>query len=208
MKLVDLKVHEFMTVLGSDEPAPGGGSAAALSATMGISLVKMVSELTKDKKKYAEFETLTDEIMSEAIRLQDELLESIDKDTEAFNEVSAVFSMPKETDADKAARREAMQTALQGAAKSPFNMMVLMVAALKVTEKGVGKSNANAASDLGVAALNLKAGLQGAWLNVLINLSSIKDEAFVKTYHEKGEALLEEGCQIADRVYVEILKQV
>ncbi|MGX7014789.1 cyclodeaminase/cyclohydrolase family protein [Vagococcus silagei] len=208
MKLVDLKVHEFMTVLGSDEPAPGGGSAAALSATMGISLVKMVSELTKGKKKYAEFETLTDEIMSEAIRLQDELLESIDKDTEAFNEVSAVFSMPKETDADKAARREAMQTALQGAAKSPFNMMVLMVAALKVTEKGVGKSNANAASDLGVAALNLKAGLQGAWLNVLINLSSIKDEAFVKTYREKGEALLEEGCQIADRVYVEILKQV
>ncbi|MGO2083416.1 cyclodeaminase/cyclohydrolase family protein [Vagococcus sp.] len=208
MKLIDLKVHEFMTVLGSNEPAPGGGSAAALSATMGASLVKMVAELTKGKKKYVEFEELTHEVLVEATRLQDELLQSIDKDTEAFNEVSAVFSMPKETEEHKAARREAMQKALQGAAISPFNMMTLMVATLKVTEKAVGKSNVNAVSDLGVAALNLKAGLQGAWLNVLINLSGIKDETFVKTYREKGEALLTEGCTIADRVYEEVLKLV
>lgn len=208
MKLVELKVNEFMTVLGSDEPAPGGGSASALAAAMGISLVKMVAELTTGKKKYAEHENLIQGVLSEASRLQIELLEAIDKDTEAFNVVSAVFSMPKETEEEKAARRDAMQQALKGAAVSPYEMMETIIQALKITKKAVGKSNLNAASDLGVAALNLKSGLQGAWLNVLINLSGIKDEGFVKVYRTKGEELLKDGCELADSIYEEILTLV
>lgn len=206
MKLVELKVNEFVDVLGSDAPAPGGGSAAALSAAMGISLTKMVCELTIGKKKYAEFEKVITHVHDDSIKLQAALLKAIDEDTEAFNVVSAVFSMPKETDEEKQARKEAMQSALQGAAKSPCHMMELMLEALQVTNKAVGKSNTNAASDLGVAALNLKAGLQGAWLNVLINLSSIKDEAFVSAYHEKGEKLLNEGSQLADQIYAKIVE--
>lgn len=208
MKLVELKVNEFVDVLGSDAPAPGGGSAAALSAAMGISLTKMVCELTIGKKKYAEFEAEIKQVYEDSVKLQSSLLKAIDEDTEAFNVVSAVFSMPKETDEEKAARREAMQSALQGAAKSPYHMMELMVEALHVTSRAVGKSNTNAASDLGVAALNLKAGLQGAWLNVLINLSGIKEEAFVSEYRQNGEKLLDEGCQLADEIYSEILKVV
>ncbi|HIY91710.1 MAG TPA: cyclodeaminase/cyclohydrolase family protein, partial [Candidatus Companilactobacillus pullicola] len=76
------------------------------------------------------------------------------------------------------------------------------------TEKIVGKSNTNAASDLGVAALNLKSGLQGSWLNVLINLSSIKNQDFIAEYKEKGTALLQEGSQLADDIYNEILKTI
>lgn len=208
MKLVELKVNEFMTVLGSDEPAPGGGSASALAAAMGISLAKMVAELTAGKKKYAEHEAVTQEVLGEATELQKELLEAIDKDTEAFNVVSAVFSMPKETEEEKAARRDAMQKALKGAAISPYDMMETILASLKVVKKAVGKSNLNAASDLGVAALNLKSGLQGAWLNVLINLSGIKDQAFVDGYRANGEALLAEGCELADSIYAEILTLV
>lgn len=208
MTLVDLTVKEFAQVLGSDAPAPGGGSAAALSAVNGISLTKMVCELTLGKKKYAEFEKEIAAVHQEATSLQELLLEAIDRDTEAFNVVSAVFDMPKETDEDKAARREAMQKALKGATLSPFSMMELMMRALEVTKGAIGKSNTNAASDLGVAALNLKAGLQGAWLNVLINLSGIKDESFVDGYRMKGQDLLNKGCDLADAIHEEILKVV
>ena len=206
MKLVELTVSEFVETLGSDAPAPGGGSAAALSATMGISLTKMVCELTLGKKKYAEDEIKL--VFDETKQLQKSLLEAIDKDTEAFNVVSAVFSMPKETDDEKAARRAAMQSALEGAAESPFDMMKLMVEALEVTKRATGKSNTNAASDLGVAALSLKAGLQGAWLNVLINLSGIKNEEFVASHRQDGEKLLAKGCLLADEIYEETLKVV
>lgn len=208
MKLVELTVSEFVETLGSDAPAPGGGSAAALSATMGISLTKMVCELTIGKKKYAEYEDDIKLVFDETKQLQKNLLEAIDKDTEAFNAVSAVFSMPKETDDEKAARRAAMQSALEGAAKSPLDMMKLMLEALEVTKRAIGKSNTNAASDLGVAALSLKAGIQGAWLNVLINLSGIKNEEFVASYRQDGEALLAKGCFLADEIYEETLKVV
>ncbi|MDR0921361.1 MAG: cyclodeaminase/cyclohydrolase family protein [Lactobacillales bacterium] len=205
MKLIDLKVTEFMDLLGSELPAPGGGSASALAAAMGASLVVMVGELTQGKKKYLEYEEATKEIIVEAKKAQQELLLAIDKDTEAFNVVSAVFTMPKETDEDKAERKIAMQSALKGAAQSPFAIMEEIIKVLKITKRAVGKTNTNAASDLGVAALNLKSGLQGAWLNVLINLSSIKDEAFVVEYQEKGQKVLNEGSQIADEIYEETL---
>lgn len=208
MKLVDMQITEFMQTLGSDAPAPGGGSAAALSASMGASLVMMVAQLTIGKKKYAEYDEEMKEVLKDATDAQDWLLTAIDKDTEAFNDVSAVFSMPKETDEDKAKRREAMQVALKGAAKSPYSMMEAMLEMLKITDRAIGKSNTNAASDLGVAALSLKSGLQSAWLNVLINLSSIKDEEFVKEYRTEGEVILKEGCALADKIYEEILKIV
>lgn len=208
MKLVDLTITDFMNVLGSDEPAPGGGSASALAAAMGISLTKMVTELTVGKKKYAEFDEIIKQCLKESSEVQKELLQAIDEDTEAFNEVSAVFSMPKETEQEKAQRRDAMQVALKGAARTPYSMMDKIVQALKITQKAVGKSNVNAASDLGVAALNLKSALQGAWLNVLINLSGIKDEVFVDQYRTAGEKLLAEGCQLADAIYADILKIV
>ncbi|VTS34948.1 putative methenyltetrahydrofolate cyclohydrolase [Streptococcus porcinus] len=206
MKLVDLTLTEFAQVLGSDKPAPGGGSAAALSAVNGISLTKMVCDLTIGKKKYEEHQDLIKELHQEASHLQKSLLDAVDKDTEAFNLVSAVFALPKETDDDKVKRREAMQKALKEATKSPFAMMQEIFEALEITKKAVGKSNTNAASDLGVAALHLKAALQGAWLNVLINLAGIKDEKFVTEHRQNGQDILEKGCQLADAIYLDILK--
>ncbi|HFI0254488.1 TPA: cyclodeaminase/cyclohydrolase family protein [Streptococcus suis] len=208
MALVDLTLTEFAQLLGSDAPAPGGGSAAALSAVNGISLTKMVCELTLGKKKYADYQVAIEEIHTVAGDLQERLLRAIDEDTEAFNQVSAVFDMPKETEEDKEARRQAMQAALKAATLSPFGMMETMLQALQVTAEAVGKSNTNAASDLGVAALSLKAGLQGAWLNVLINLSGIKDEEFVATYRQQGQTILEAGSSLADQVYEDILRIV
>lgn len=208
MKLVEMQINNFIAVLGSDTPAPGGGSASALAAAQGIALTKMVTELTIGKKKYAEFEDEIELLQKKAKSLQEGLLRAIDEDTEAFNQVSAVFGLPKTTEEEKKARREAMQSALKGAAVTPFSMMEKIVDALKVTQAAVGKSNTNAASDLGVAALNLKAALQGAWLNVLINLASIKDEMFVRQYRKAGESLVEEGSKIADATYQQILESL
>lgn len=84
--------------------------------------------------------------------------------------------------------------------------MEKIVTALELTQGAIGKSNSNAASDLGVAALNLKAALQGAWLNVLINLSSIEDDAFVLKYRKNGEKLVKQGNKIADDIYQKIIE--
>lgn len=206
MTLVELSVNNFAHVLGSDAPAPGGGSAVALSAAYGVSLTKMVCELTLGKEKYADDQELIQAVHSSSERLQSECLSYVDKDTEAFNQVSAVFAMPKVTDEDKEARRQAMQEALKQATQTPLELMILIDQALTITQDAVGHSNTNAASDLGVAALQLKAGLQGAWLNVLINLNGIKDSDFVSVNKAKARAVLEAGSLKADDIYQEIQK--
>lgn len=205
MKLVEMTVSEFAAVMASDAPAPGGGSASALNGAIGAGLAAMVCALTVGKKKYAEYEALAVEAEKKAVALKDRFIEIIDTDTEAFNAVSAVFAMPKDTDEQKAARKAAMQEALKGCTISPFEMMELATEALEVVTSLVGKSNASAASDLGCAALNLKSAIQGAWLNVCINVCGIQDEAFAKEYREKGEALLAKALPMADAAYQAIL---
>ena len=140
MKLVEMQINDFIAVLGSDTPAPGGGSASALAAAQGIALTKMVTELTIGKKKYAEFEDEIELLQKKAKSLQEGLLRAIDEDTEAFNQVSAVFGLPKTTEEEKKARREAMQSALKGAAVTPFSMMEKIVDALKVSDAALAAS--------------------------------------------------------------------
>ena len=208
MKLTELKVNEFVELVASSSPAPGGGSVAALSAANGVALLGMVARLTVGKKKYAAHDELMNEILQSADGLKSKLVELINTDTEAFNKVSAVFSMPKETDEEKAARQKAMQEALKAAAEVPFEVMENCLEALKITYNAIGKSNTNAASDLGVAALGLGAGIKGAWLNVKINLSGIKDEAYVNEMTKKGENLLESADNLATKIYENILAEL
>lgn len=204
-KLTDLTISQFIDLLGSDAPAPGGGSASALAGTIGASLCSMVADLTKGKEKYAQHETLMQDISAKAHDLSREFLSAIDRDTEAFHRVTDVFRMPKSTDEEKAIRAAALQDALCFATKVPFSMMELSLQALQLTSSAVGKSNTNAASDLGVAALNLRSSAEGAWLNVLINLGGIKDKGFVDDYKSKGESILNECTDIADSI-VSVIK--
>lgn len=208
MKLTEMQLQDFCRLLASDAPAPGGGSASALAGAVGIGLGEMVANLTLGKKKYADYQDNAQEMQAASAKLLEELIRSVDKDTEAFDGVSAVFAMPKETDEEKAARKAAMQSALKEATKAPFEVMEQCLASLKVVEQGLGKTNQSAASDLGVAALNLRSGLQGAWLNVLINLGGIKDEAFVAQYRQQGEAILAEGLPLAERIYQTVLESL
>lgn len=205
MKLVDHTVTGFIDLMASSEPAPGGGSAAALQGALGTALTAMVCALTIGKKKYADVQELITAAQQEAITLKNRYLDVIDRDTEAFNGVSAVFAMPKDTDEQKQARTQAMQTALKACTVTPFEMMQLAYESLKLTQSIVGRSNASAASDLGCAALSLKAAIQGAWLNVLINIGGITDEAFANQYRKEGEALMAQALPLADSIYQEVL---
>ena len=206
MKLAELKTAEFVDLLASDAPAPGGGSAAALEGALGAALTAMVCGLTVGKKKYAEFQELAEEAQKKATDLKARFVDVMDRDTEAFNVVSAAFGMPKATDEEKAARSAAIQKGLEGCTKTPFEMMELAVETLELTASILGKSNDSAASDLGVSALSLRAAVQGAWLNVLINIGSLKNKELAADYQAKGEALLAKALPLADQIYDTVVK--
>ena len=208
MKLAELKTAEFVDLLASDAPAPGGGSAAALEGALGAALTAMVCSLTVGKKKSAEHEELAKSVQARAADLKERFVDVMDRDTEAFNVVSAAFGMPKATDEEKAARSEAIQEGLKGCTKTPFEMMELAVEALELTASVLGKSNDSAASDLGVSALSLRAAIQGAWLNVLINIGSLKDAALAEDYRQRGEALLAKALPLADEIYSTVVSQM
>lgn len=204
MKLVDMSVKSYLDVLASDAPAPGGGSVSALSAAQGAALVAMVCNLTIPKEKYSEHRDLCIRVKDDILSIYDELVIGIDKDTEAFNKVSAAFKLPKDTDEQKAARSKAIQEATITATEVPYETMELCMEGLAVTERIVGKSNPNASSDLGVAALNLLAGLKGAYLNVKINLPSIKNEAEAARF-AGAEAMVARAEKTAEKIYKDVL---
>ena len=196
MRLVEMQVQDYIKVLASNAPAPGGGSASALSGAQGIALAGMVAALTIGKKKYADELGLCLQVSADADKLRQRMLQQIDADTEAFNLVSAAYQLPKETDAQKAERSAAIAAATLEATQVPFATMELALEALKLTQALVGHSNNNCASDLGVAALNLEACLKGAWLNVCINLDGIKDPEKAQRFSCKAKSMLEKAAQI------------
>lgn len=209
MKLAEMSVRAFTETLASDAPAPGGGSAAALESSLGAALTAMVACLTQGRKKYADFAPFAAELQPKALALQERLTALMDLDTEAFNVVSAAFSMPKDTDEQKAARSAAIQEGLKGCTKTPLEVMALSDEAITLSHDFLQHGfNDSSASDLGVAFLSLKAGMQGAWLNVLINVSSIKDAAFAADARARGEALLAHALPLADEGYARILAMV
>lgn len=204
MKLVDMTVKNYLDVLKSEAPAPGGGSVSALSAAQGAGLVAMVCDLTIPKEKYAEYKDLCQQVKAEILEVFDELVIGIDKDTEAYNKVSAAFKLPKGTDEEKAARSKAIQEATIVATEVPYEAMSLCMKGIEITAKIVGKSNPNASSDLGVAALNFLAGIKGAYLNVMINLPGIKSEE-QKARFKDAEEMVKKAEAAVDKIYKEVL---
>ena len=129
-----MKITEFLDVLKSDAPAPGGGSASALSGAQGCALLMMVADLTLGKEKYRDFEEICLQAKKKGQSLYEELRASIDRDTEAFNLISAAFKLPKDTDEEKAVRRAAIADGTLTATEVPFNTMKLGFEALKLVE--------------------------------------------------------------------------
>lgn len=206
MKLVDMKITEFLDVLKSDAPAPGGGSASALSGAQGCALLMMVADLTLGKEKYRDFEEICLQAKKKGQSLYEELRASVDRDTEAFNLISAAFKLPKDTDEEKAVRRAAIADGTLTATEVPFNTMKLGFEALKLVESIIGKSNPNCSSDLGVGALHLKACIEGSWLNVKINLPGVKNEEKAAYFEKEGRSMYEASEKIAAECFDKVLK--
>lgn len=208
MELTELTVRSFADLLASNAPAPGGGSTAALEGALGAALSAMVSALTVGRKKYEEHWALNEEINQKADTLKEAFLTAINKDTDAFNSFTSAMAMPKETPEEKAARSTAMQEALIACTESPYHMMELCLQALKLVDTQLGKTNANAMSDLGVAALSLGAAIHGAWLNVLINVGGLKNAALADHYRLDGKALLDQGTALSEAIYNRIAAEL
>ena len=208
MKLAEMNVTQFADVLASDAPAPGGGSTAALAGALGAALTAMVCELTVGKKQFAEVKEDVLAVQAQASQLQKRFLDVMDRDTDAFLVVSNAFAMPKATDEEKAARSAAIQKGLEGCTATPFEMMELAAETIQLTESLLGRFNTASASDLGVGALTLRTAVQGAWLNVLINIGSLKNKELAENYRAKGQLLVDEVVAAADRVYEIVLTLV
>lgn len=208
MSLIDMTVKGFTEKLASDAPAPGGGSAAALSGALGAGLVSMVCRLTVGKPKYAEHEALVQDVLKKSDVLVTQLLDGIQKDTDAFDSVMAAFGMPKETDEQKTARSAAIQAAYKVAIASPESTAEYCLAAMRLSESLLHKSNTNAVSDLAVGAMQAYAGLKGALANVQINLPSIKDAAYVADKKAWAERTEQDAVRILKTVETEVAKQI
>jgi len=204
IKFINYAIKEFIDLLASKEPAPGGGSAAALVGSIGVALSSMVANLTIGKEKFKDKEELMKEIVQKNEKLQKELLELIEKDAEAFNKVADALKLPKNNPEEKEKRKEILENALKEASLVPLEVMKKSLEALKILENTLGNSTPNAVSDIGVSALCLKSAIQSAWLNVKINLVSIRDKDFVYEIQRQAESLLKDGIQLANRIYEEV----
>lgn len=194
-KLIKLNIKTFLDELASSSPAPGGGSVAALSGALGAALSSMVCNLTRGKPGYESVQRQINELLQRSEELRRQLTELIDKDTEAFNKVIDAIKMPKETTEQKEQRHLAMQNAFKHAADVPLVtarkcMQILDVARI-LSEKG----NKNSVSDAAVSALMAQTGLQAAYENVRINLSSIKDSEYVQRVTAELDELLRNAME-------------
>ena len=200
-KIIDMEVAEYLDVLKSDAPAPGGGSVSALAGAQGAGLLLMVCDLTAGKEKFKEFEAVIKEVRPVLEDAEEALMKGIDRDTEAFNLVMEAFGMPKETDEEKASRRAAIQKGMIASTEAPLENMEHALKALEAAEKLAGKFNPNCMSDFGVGVMNLKLCIQGAFMNVKINLSGIKDESTAAELAKRADEAEQDGIQIADGLY-------
>jgi formiminotetrahydrofolate cyclodeaminase len=201
-------VQDFLDTLASDSPAPGGGSAAAISGAMSAALVSMVCRLTIGKKKYAAVENEAKAILEQSEVLRTQLNRLVTEDTLAFEEVMAAYRLPKESDLEKETRNAAIQTALKQATQTPLATAKACAEVIALSDVIVRIGNANALSDAGVASLTALAGLKGAALNVLINLNSIQDVDFISQTWEEVDSILKEYTNQADQVYEYVQSRV
>ena len=188
-KLVDLTCTGFCEETASESPAPGGGSVSAYMGALAASLGTMVANLTGGKAAYDdEWEKFSD-VAVHGQRLKDDLLHLVDEDTNAFNKIMDAFGMPKKSDEEKAARSAAIQEATKFATEVPLQTMQKSMEAFEVCRAMVEWGNPASVTDGGVGALAARSAVMGAHLNVKINASSLKDEAFKNEILAKAAAI-------------------
>ena len=205
-KLIDMSLTAFMNETASESPAPGGGSVSAYIGAMGSSLGTMVANLSAHKKGW---ENRWKEFSDWAVagkEIQNNLLNLVDEDTEAFNRIMAAFSLTKKSDEEKQTRESAIQEATKTATLVPLKVMEIAFSAFELIGEMAEKGNPNSISDTGVGALALRACVKGAFLNVKINASGLKDKEFVKMVIAKGTEI-ESKTEAAEKGILKLINE-
>jgi len=197
---IDQPIRHFLDKLASKSPEPGGGSVAALTGSLGAGLVSMVCSLTLGKEKYKDVQPQVEALIKESEKLRIEMQDLIQKDTEVYGGLSEVYKMPKNTDAEKAARTTKMQEALKKACQVPFEIGLKSLEVARLAQRAAEIGNVAAVSDAGVAVLLAQACAQSAALNVKINVNSIRDDAYNKETWSKMETVLKQVAALEKTV--------
>ena len=196
----NMTINEFAKIVASDSPVPGGGSIAALCGALSAALAEMVANLTVGKKKYADSKEEMTEIINKASLLRDKLLNYIEEDSLAYNMVTEAFKLPKETEEEKAYRRDRIQEGLKVAASVPLKVAETSYEIFPLAEAVVLRGNASSVTDALVGAMMARTGVLSAILNIRINLDSINDDEFVKTLKEKADTLEEKTIKYEKKI--------
>lgn len=198
--LIDMTCKAFAIETASESPAPGGGSIAAYMGALGAALGTMVANLSSHKagwdEKWQTFSDWADKGQS----LMNELLYLVDEDTNAFNKIMDVFAMPKTTDQEKAARAEALQNATKYATEVPFRTMQVTMKVFEIAKEMASIGNPNSVSDAGVGALAARSGVLGAFLNVKINASGLKDKELANKFISDAQEIADQACKLESEV--------
>jgi formiminotetrahydrofolate cyclodeaminase len=200
----DTSLQVFLDELASKAPTPGGGSAAAIMGSMGAALVGMVCNLTINKKAYEAVDAEMRDTLQQAEALRAQLTDMMRRDIEAFDLVMAAYGLPKDTEAEKARRSLAIQSALKAATEVPLACARASAEVIALSRIVAEKGNKNVVSDAGVAVLAAYAALKASALSVRVNTGAIRDTQFV----EKSLAELEAVQAGADSAMLEIYQEV
>ncbi|PNR92079.1 methenyltetrahydrofolate cyclohydrolase [Petrotoga miotherma DSM 10691] len=187
--LSDMSLKEFLEKLSSNEPAPGGGSAAALAGSIAASLGCMVANLTIGKKKYEEVEEEMKNLKVKLEEYRDKFLQLMEEDAEAFNEVIDALKLPKSTEEEKKARNEKIQEKTKKATLVPLQIAKDALEVMELSGVTIEKGYKMAKSDAAISLVMAKAAVEGGLYNVKINLPSIKDEDFLRDINSQIEKI-------------------
>ena len=206
--MLEKKTTEFLEVLSSKEPVPGGGGASAVVGAFGSALGMMVANLTVGKKKYAEVEDEIIEVREKLSDLQKELVGLADADARAFEPLSRAYGLPKETEEQRLEKEKVMEQALYEASVVPLQIMETVLKTEKLLEVLGEKGSRIALSDVGVGILFARAALEGASLNVFINTRLMKNRERAEEMNARADALIEESRTVSDQIYNGVLEHI
>lgn len=204
----DKKIDAFLKELGSKEPIPSGGGACGVCAAIGTTLGVMVIRMTSGKKKYAAYEERLEALLNRLLPAGERFLSLADADEEVFLPLAKAYGLPSGTETERLEKERVMEIVLRDAAAVPLSLMELCVETLRDISELTEIGSKMVISDVGVAARQLSAALEGGYMNVVINAKSFKDREAADDLRKKGEALLREGRMLSDRIYEEVLSQL
>ena len=206
--IADKSVKDFVDVLASDEPTPGGGGASALVAAIGTALGNMVGSLTEGKLQYYEVEDEIEDMIEKADQLEQDFLELMDEDEKAFLPLMEAYKLPHNTEVEKAKRAAVLIAAKSQACQPPLKIMRKCCEAIDLCGRFAEIGNKNAVSDAGVGVLFCKAALQGASLNVYINTKTLADVEYAKKLNDETDSMIADYTAKADAIYENVLSSL